>query len=167
MRIMNCLRAFIFRKIRGRKAVSPVIATVILIAVGIAVSVTMAYWQVGIASTYVKLEKVEIQSSVCTWNSTGNYWKIELSMKNKGPSSSTLMETFVNNAEVQNYGINAPMAGETSTNMTSTTSIMSGASLTVNVYISQGYGSLSSGTSVNIKLHSSSGYDYLSMDTLV
>jgi hypothetical protein len=153
--------------IRGRRAVSPVIATVIIIAVGIAVSVTMAYWEVGIASSYVKLEKVEIQSSICTWNSTGNYWKIELSMKNKGPSPSALMETCVNNAEAQNYGIDAAVAGETSTNMTSTTAILSGASLIVNVYISQGYGSLSSGTSVNVKLHSTSGYDYMAMDTLV
>ncbi len=161
------LRTPIFRIIRGRKAVSPVIGTVILIAVGIAVSVTVAYWEVGIASTYVKLEKVEIKSSVCTWNSTGGYWKIELSMKNNGPSSSTLMEAFVNNAEAQNYGIDAAVAGETSTNMTSSTLIMSGASIMVNVYISQGYGTLSPGTSVNIRLHSTSGYDYLSMDSLV
>jgi flagellin-like protein len=152
---------------RGRRAVSPVIATVILIAVGIAVSATAAYWEVGIASSYVKLEKVEIKSSICTWNSTGNYWKIELFMKNNGPAPSPLMETFVNNAEVQNYGIDAAVAGETSTNMTSTTTIMSGASLTVNVYISQGYGSLSAGTSVNVKLHSATGDDYMSMDTLI
>ena len=127
------MRTFIFRINRGRRAVSPVIATVILIAVGIAVSVTVAYWEVGLASTYVKLEKVEIQSSICTWNSTGGYWKIELSMKNSGPSPSTLMEAFVNNAEVQNYSVDALVTGETSTNMTSTTSIMSGASITVNV----------------------------------
>ena len=44
---------------------------------------------------------------------------------------------------------------------------MSGASIMVNVYISQGYATLSPGTSVNIRLHSTSGYDYLAMDTLV
>lgn len=152
---------------RKRRAVTPVIATVILVAVGIAITASVAVWEVGIASSFVKLEMVEIRSSVCTWNSTGGYWKIELSMKNNGPTTSKLMEAFVNNAEVQTYGVDAPVAGETSTNMTASTWIASGASIKVNVYISQGYGTLSTGTSVNIKLHSTSGYDYLSMNSLV
>ncbi len=151
---------------RKQRAVTPVIATVILIGVGLAVATTVAYWGMGISSSYLKIEEVEIRSSICTWNSTDGYWKIELTMKNKGPSQSTLMEVFVNNADAQNYGIDTLVVGETSTNMTSSTSILSGDSVTVNVYVSQGYGSLSVGTSVNIKLHSTSGYDYIAMVTL-
>ncbi len=52
---------------------SPVIATVILVAVAITVAVAVAYWMGGIASQYTKFEKVEIQTGVCTWNKSGTF----------------------------------------------------------------------------------------------
>jgi FlaG/FlaF family flagellin (archaellin) len=65
--------------------VSPVIATVILVAVAITVAVAVAYWMGGIAGQYTKFEKVEIQSAVCTNN--GTFWTIEMKLKNTGTAS--------------------------------------------------------------------------------
>jgi hypothetical protein len=144
----------------GRRAVTPVIATVIVLAVGITIAVAVAFWMTGIASQYTKVEKVEIQLGVCTWNSTGGYWKIEIKLKNTGTKTATLIQAFVNDAEVQNYDNNSAVIGETSTNMTSPISIDSGVTLVINLYISQGYESLSMGTMVNISLRSSGGMDY-------
>ena len=45
-----------------RKAISPVIATVILVAVAISVSVAVSYWMGSIAGQYTSFEKVEIQT---------------------------------------------------------------------------------------------------------
>ncbi len=47
---------------KTRKAVSPVIATVILVAVAITVAVGVSYWMSGISSQYTQFEKVEIQT---------------------------------------------------------------------------------------------------------
>lgn len=49
-------------KIGNRRAVSPVIATVILVAVAITVSVAVAYWMGGIAGQYTSFEKIEVRA---------------------------------------------------------------------------------------------------------
>ena len=66
-----------------------------------------------------------------------------------------------------NYSVDAPVTGETSTNLTSSTLIPSGASTVVTLHIVKGYLTLSSGTSVVVMLRSAGGYDYLAMVTLV
>ena len=155
------------RKIRSRKAVSPVIATVILVAVAITVAVAVSYWMGGISSQYTKFEKVEIQSGVTTWNATGTYWKVTLKCKNSGTATATLNSAFINDVEVTTYGQDSPSASAVSTNMTTTTSIASGASALINLYVDQGYASLSAGTTVNIKIHSAGGMDYIKLTELV
>ncbi|GAH70925.1 unnamed protein product, partial [marine sediment metagenome] len=45
-----------------RRAVSPVIATVILVAVTITVAVAVSYWMSNITGQYTSFEKIEIQS---------------------------------------------------------------------------------------------------------
>jgi flagellin-like protein len=157
------------RKIRSRKAVSPVIATVILVAVAITVAVAVSYWMGGISSQYTKFEKVEIQSGVCTWNSTGTgHWKIALKMKNSGTATSTLNSAFINDVEVGTYGVNmAAGSNIVVTNMTTSTTIVSGATEIVNIYVDMGYASLSAGTTVNIKIHSAGGMDYIKLTELV
>jgi len=49
-------------KLRERRAISPVIATVILVAVAITVAVGVSYWMSGIAGQYTAFEKVEIST---------------------------------------------------------------------------------------------------------
>jgi len=155
------------RKIRSRKAVSPVIATVILVAVAITVAVAVSYWMGGISSQYTKFEKVEIQSGVTTWNANGTYWKITLKCKNTGTATATLNSVFINDLEVSTYGQDSPGVDIVTTNMTTTTSIASGASVLINIYVELGYESLSAGTTVNIKIHSAGGMDYIKLTELV
>jgi len=155
------------RKVK-RKAVSPVIATVILVAVAITVAVAVAYWMGGIAGQYTKFEKVEFQTAVCTYDSTNTYWKIAVKLKNTGTAPATFVAAFISDVEVQNYDNDAVVAGQTSTNMTvTTTSIESGQTLAINFYIDLGYLSLSSGTTINIKIHSAGGMDYVKLVELV
>ena len=154
-------------KIRSRKAISPVIATVILVAVAITVAVAVAYWMGGIAGQYTKFEKIEVQSGYCTWNSTDTYWKIEMKLKNTGTAAATLTSAFINDVEIVTYNQDSVSANSTSTNMTTTTSITSGDEITFNVYIDQGYATLSAGTTVNIKIHSAGGMDYIKLVELV
>jgi len=166
------------RKIRSRKAVSPVIATVILVAVAITVAVAVAYWMGGISGQYTKFEKVEISTAYATKEASG--WVITLDVKNSGTADSTITTVFINdrpiNKTVACYGLSTFPSGNqgertgTSISLTGTT-LDSGASLTVLVWIyndgTDGYVSLSSGTTVNIKLHSAGGMDYIRLVELI
>jgi len=160
-------------KLRKRKAISPVIATVILVAVAITVAVGVSYWMSGIAGQYTGFEKVEIQSAVCTLDTTGNFWTTIVNLKNSGTKGATLTDVFVNDAK-------ATLALDPPTVFTGITAYLdekiidtvdtpcplhlaSGETGTVTVWIGYAYGTLSSGTAVNIKIHSASGMDYIKL----
>ena len=156
---------------QSRKAVSPVIATVILVAVAITVAVAVAYWMGGIASQYTKFEKVEIQSGICV-KETGPYWNITIKMKNTGTAAATLIGVFINEVEVNDYNVTTtPGIGQATTSMLEAETILSGASSTVNIFIDggiDGWGApVTSGTTVNIKIHSAGGMDYIKLIELV
>ncbi len=170
------------RKIRSRKAVSPVIATVILVAVAITVAVAVSYWMGGITSQYTTFEKVEIQSGICTWNPATFNWEIALKLKNSGTATATLIGVFINDIEINNYTLATPGAAEATTDMGLTVTLASGASTTIDIYVDgQGdagegsppvagtdyWQSVTSGTTINIKVHSAGGMDYIKLLELV
>ena len=154
---------------RSRRAVSPVIATVILVAIAITVSVAVAYWMGGIAGSFTQFEKVEIQSGVCKWQDTPNtQWNVTIKLKNTGTATATLIGVFVNEIEVDGYSYSAPCPNnQTETDMTTSMTIESGATATIKVYIDVGWESVTPGTTVNIKIHSAGGMDYVKLITLV
>lgn len=157
------------KSIQNRRALSPVIATVILVAVAITVAVAVAYWMGGIAGQYTKFEKVEIISAICTKESDGN-WTVTMKLKNSGTATSTLVGAFINEYDVTT-GLPDGFAGVAddiyATNMTSTETILSGATIVVQFHIDPGYKGLTSGTTVNIKIHSAGGMDYVKLVELV
>ena len=155
-------------KIRNRKAVSPVIATVILVAVAITVAVAVSYWMGGISSQYTKFEKVEIQSGVCTVDANGN-WTVTMKLKNSGTATSTMISIFINDVEIDGYSNNTGYGGLWLTDMSDTYSLTSGQTATIQIWISSFHPpqTLSAGTTVNIKLHSAGGMDYIKLVELV
>jgi FlaG/FlaF family flagellin (archaellin) len=153
--------------IRGRKADSTVIASVILVTVTIVLAFVVAYWIRGVTDHYAKFEKVEMQSGVCTWDSNATSWKITLRLKNAGTAQATLTGAFINDEEIAAYDQDSVVDGSTSTNMTKSTPLPSGASVTINIYIDQGYASLSSRTVVNVKIHCAGGAEYIKPIELV
>jgi len=160
-----------------RKAVSPVIATVILVAVAITVSVGVSYWMSGISSQYTQFEKVEIQTAYST-KTTGSGWLITMNLKNSGTSAASLTDLFINDVPLNTtaYGAVAFPDGSSDQVVTDLTSggevVGSGEAIVVIVWIwndgaGNGYSTLSSGTTVNIKLHSAGGMDYIKLVELV
>ena len=157
------------RKKRSRRAVSPVIATVILVAIAITVSVAVAYWMGGIAGTFTTFEQVEIQNAVCSQDAYDN-WVVTITLKNTGTAQTTLISLFANDIEVtpDASAPTAPVATLTThLNVTSPTTLPSGVTATIHVWVGRDYGTLSSGTTVNLKIHSTGGMDYLKLITLV
>jgi flagellin-like protein len=150
---------------KNRKAVSPVIATVILVAVAITISVAVAYWMGGISSQYTKFEKVEVSSAICEQDTGG--WNITVKLKNTGTAQATIKNCFVNDFEL-GYGAAGVVAGTAAVDFAATGLPMaSGANATVILYISNTYKSYTSGTTINMKFHSAGGMDYLKLIELV
>jgi len=169
--------------LKNRKAISPVIATVILVAVAITIAVAVSYWMGGITSSYTKFEKVEIQSAVCTLDLTNHDWVITMSLKNTGTATTTLLAVYINDIPVDLYDGTTPGAGKATADITTTgLTIASGAKGTVVIKI-DGIGdtgeasppvagtdywySVSSGTTINVKVHSAGGMDYIKLVDLV
>ena len=159
------------KSIRSRRAISPVIATVILVAVAITVAVAVSYWMGGIAGQYTKFEKVEIQSGWAELGTTPVGWNITLELKNTGTATAMLIKVFVNDIPVDTYYVNQTsdiLSTETGTSIpTDGVAIQSGDDQTIQVYIGESYKTLSSGTTVNVKIHSAGGMDYIKLIELV
>lgn len=167
----------VINNLRKRRAVSPVIATVVLVAVTITIAVAVAYWMSGISSQYTKFEKVEIQSGYATLE-TGGGWTITLEMKNSGSATANLITVFINDKPVDlmetTFALTeaeTPVGTKTGTNIPeSGIAIESGKTAIVGtdpvqVYI--GSELFSSGTTVNIKIHSAGGMDYIKLVELI
>ena len=80
--------------LKSKKALSPVVASIILIAVTVAVSIAVAAWMGALTIGFMGGgEQVEIRNiSFATDNAT-------LRIKNTGTSSVTIQELWINNAE--------------------------------------------------------------------
>ena len=152
-----------------KKAVSPVIATVILVSVTIVVAVAVAYWMSGIAGIYTRFEKIEIVG--CSTAKADllepindppvpDSFKITIQLKNTGSADSTVTNVYVNGKVLTDYdppittnlgpdGITIP-AGKTGENL--------------EIYIQ--FGVFTSGTTIELKLHTAAGMDYPKLETL-
>ncbi len=148
-------------QLRKRKGVSPVIATVILVAVAITVSVAVAYWMSGIAGQYTKFEKVEIKTVLVSTDADLN-WIIAITLKNSGTATATLESVFINNIAATNATYVPGVMNTTITDLSYSPAyqLTSGDEQTFTVYIGVNYRTLSPGTTINLKVHSASGMDY-------
>ena len=53
---------------RRKAGISPVVATVILVAVAIVIAIAVAFWASGLVGVFTRFEKIEIQSAY--WDAT-------------------------------------------------------------------------------------------------
>jgi hypothetical protein len=74
---------------RSIKAVSPVIATIIIVAIAITMSIAVAYWLLGLGGSFTKFEKVEFLTAYAGTESNGNF-TLTLNLKNTGSAIATI-----------------------------------------------------------------------------
>ena len=84
---------------KSRKALSPVVAAIILIAVTVAVSIAVAAWMGALTFTFMRTEEVKITS--LAW-ATGNA-NATLTLKNSGTASLTIDTLKINSVTGQLY----------------------------------------------------------------
>jgi FlaG/FlaF family flagellin (archaellin) len=78
--------------VRGKAGISPVVATVILVAVAIVIAIAVAFWASGLVGVFTRFEKVEIVSA---------YWdgeNVVIIARNTGSSIAVVDMILVNGA---------------------------------------------------------------------
>jgi len=85
---------------RDKRAISPVIATIIIVAVAIVMSIAVAYWMMGLATTFTRYEKLEFTSAyaIPVFDSEANRYNytIRITLKNTGTSPATVTMFLLN-----------------------------------------------------------------------
>jgi len=130
-----------------KRAISPVIATVILVAVAITLSVAVAWWMGGIASSYTKFEKLDLVSIRSDIQGTG--WNITITARNQGPTDIRITDIYVNDVSISQPNLTI-LVGDTQP-----------------IVFSLSKGKLTSGTTIDCRLHTATGADYHKLVVLV
>ncbi|MEM2845959.1 MAG: archaellin/type IV pilin N-terminal domain-containing protein, partial [Nitrososphaerota archaeon] len=76
--------------VRSRSGISPVVATVILVAVAIVIAIAVAFWASGLVGIFTRFEKLEIVSAY-----QRDAYTIVLSVKNTGTSPTSIIQVVV------------------------------------------------------------------------
>ena len=150
---------------RSIKAVSPVIATIIIVAIAITMSIAVAYWLLGLGGSFTKFEKVEFTTAYVIGDATQGY-NITMSLKNTGSASATLdynVTQFNGKPDIY-YTIAANHFNWTFV-PTGKYSMDPGASTTATIYCPKAneYADVTafcSGMTLEITLHTTGGKDY-------
>ncbi len=164
-------------RLGNRKGISPVIATIIIVAVTLTIAISIAYWMGGIAGLYTRFEKLEI-TNIYMEKKTG-YWLITLTVKNTGSADATIDDIMLNGVTISKVSNGTHCASYNTTDnptdnptitLTDTSagtvniSIASGGTIIIYIALPEnakmGSGTAVSGLSLEIKLHTASGKDY-------
>jgi len=92
------------RFLKSRKALSPVVAAIILIAVTVAVSIAVAAWMGALTFTFMQTEEMSFTSF--TWGA--NNTNCVINIKNTGSSALSISEVRVNDVACADDGIVTP-----------------------------------------------------------
>jgi flagellin-like protein len=83
--------------VQGRKnsGISPVVATVILVAVAIVIAIAVAFWASGLVGVFTRYEQLEVLSSYQSAADT-----ITIIVANRGTTNSSIIQVVVNGIKV-------------------------------------------------------------------
>ena len=125
--------------LRSKKALSPVVASIILIAVTVAVSIAVAAWMGALSFSFMGTEQLTI--STLTWTPNTSF---DLVIHNSGTKDVTITQIQVNYATtgITAQPVGLPLAlkaAATTTTLTVTFAYTNGTSYDVSVVTSSGY----------------------------
>jgi len=101
--------------LKSKKALSPVVASIILIAVTVAVSIAVAAWMGALTFTFMGTEELKITNIEFLTGET----QVNVTMQNTGTSPITINEIWVNNVIKWTTGGIVPANGQLEVTVTS------------------------------------------------
>jgi archaeal type IV pilus assembly protein PilA len=133
--------------LKSKKALSPVVAAIILIAVTVAVSIAVAAWMGSLTFTFMETEELRITSATFDLQATGDD-TIDLVVVNTGSTDVTFTAATINGAD-DSISLGASAIDPTS--------IDSGATTTITLTITDAQGNLNDGSAYTIQLATAKG----------
>jgi len=144
--------------LKDRRGISPVITTVIIVAVGITIAIAVALWMTGLVGAFMGYEKIEIRSAYPA--PADNGWTVTITAANTGSSPAAIDNIFVNNIPIADWNI----VSDPECKPDNPIRINVGDQAQIVLNIPQGAQApgqtLVSGVTVQIKLHSTGGKEY-------
>ena len=131
---------------RSSSGISPVVATVILVAIAIVIAIAVAFWASGLVGVFTRFEKIEIKAAYVSEN------KVILVAKNTGSAAATIDDIYVNGVPLGGSGDNRWVGEPTSLNP--------GDEATITVLSPPAGNSFTSGVTYEVAVHTSSGKLY-------
>jgi len=160
------------KKHMSTKAISPVIATVIIVSVAIAIAVAVAFWMTGITGLFTRYEKLDIVSAYAIVDDDNSHFYVILNVKNTGTTSTTIDNIFINakpmnsltgvGADTQSSIISDPSA-ELSTEASISESLDPGDEVWIGIDlgpVSNNPNGFTHGQIIEVKLHTAAGNEY-------
>jgi len=90
--------------LRNRRfGISPVVATIVLIAIAVAVSLAVAFWAGGLTGVFTRFEKIEALRCDVVLDSSGGSrdYRVIFLWKNAGTADTTIVDILLNDRPVK------------------------------------------------------------------
>jgi len=84
---------------RSKSGISPVMATVILVAIAIVIAIAVAFWATGLVGVFTRFEKIDTLAAYSSTSATvgaGTNRVIVLHIKNTGSAAATVDNVYIN-----------------------------------------------------------------------
>lgn len=82
-------------------AVSPVVATIILIAIAVTVSLAVAFWAAALTGAFTRFEKIESIRCEAYFDSGSREYRVVFLWKNSGTADTTIVDVLLNDKPVK------------------------------------------------------------------
>ena len=99
---------------RSSSGISPVVATVILVAIAIVIAIAVAFWASGLVGVFTRFEKIEIRAAY--WDADNNY--VVLFLNNTGSATATIDDIYINGVPGASYKVADTTCSVTGTRIT-------------------------------------------------
>jgi flagellin-like protein len=89
-----------------KKGISPIVATILMVAATVVSAVAIAYWMGGVAGLYTRYEKIEIVNAHAVsgaLSAGGEGWTITISLKNVGSADTSIENILINGKPFSHY----------------------------------------------------------------
>jgi flagellin-like protein len=144
---------------RSRSGISPVVATVILVAIAIVIAIAVAFWATGLVGIFTRFEKVEIRTAYAEVQG-GNQYLIHLDIANTGSADVTIDDIYINGRPSHTYQ-NVQFGGACQGLPNNPVSLSAGQRLAQDCTITVGMGApFTSGTTIEVAVHTGTGKLY-------
>jgi len=150
-----------------KRAVSAVIATVIIVAVTIAIAIAVAYWMGGLATIFTRYEKIEVKSAYVT-KASGVY-TVTVNFVNTGATQTSIDSVMLNGVpyDATGWSSDITVAGDLVPGKVVETGQEKTGTIQFNVDVQDPSGNqLSPGVTLTLTIHTTGGKDYHASVTL-